>query len=117
MLCIATLPLVLIVPVNGIIEGLTAQGMTVLLSTHDVDYAYGWADEVILFHEGRVLRQGPADEVLRDREALLAANLQLPAVPRFYDALCAAGVLDPSVPCPRTMEALETLISARRAEP
>lgn len=93
--------------VNRIIESLTAQGMTVLLSTHDVDYAYGWADEVILFHEGRVLRQGSAGEVLRDRDALLAANLQPPAVPRFYEALCAAGVLDPSDPCPRSMEELE----------
>ena len=30
-----------------------ANGITVLMVTHDVNYAYEWADEILLFHEGK----------------------------------------------------------------
>ena len=32
--------------VNHIVDELTAQGITVLMSTHDVNYAFAWADEI-----------------------------------------------------------------------
>ena len=44
--------------VNTIVEHLTEQGITVLMATHDINYAYEWADEVLLFHEGKVLMHG-----------------------------------------------------------
>ena len=40
------------------------------MATHDIDYAYAWADEIVLMHEGKVIRQGTPDEVCSDREAL-----------------------------------------------
>ena len=49
--------------VNHIVEQLTEQGITVLMATHDVNYAYEWADEVMLFHEGKVLMQGTPAQV------------------------------------------------------
>lgn len=41
--------------VNHIVDQLTEQGITVCMATHDINYAYEWADEVLLFHEGKVL--------------------------------------------------------------
>ena len=40
--------------VNQIVNRLTEQGITVLMSTHDVDYAYEWADQIFLFKDGQV---------------------------------------------------------------
>ena len=39
--------------VQKIIDRLTERGITVLMATHDMDYAYSWADEIVLMHEGR----------------------------------------------------------------
>ena len=49
--------------VNHIVEQMTENGITVLMATHDVNYAYEWADEVILFHEGKVLMNGSPEQV------------------------------------------------------
>ena len=63
------------------------------MATHDIDHAYEWADEVVLMHEGKVLRQGTPYEVCTDREALEKASLELPAVVRIYERLKEKGML------------------------
>ena len=61
--------------VNHIVDELTAQGITVLMSTHDVNYAFAWADEIFLFKDGRVLKFGTPEEVFTDTSALKETNL------------------------------------------
>lgn len=51
------------VMVNHIVNQMTKDGITVLMATHDVNYAYEWADEVILFESGKVLMQGSPRQV------------------------------------------------------
>ncbi|MDO5400774.1 MAG: ABC transporter ATP-binding protein [Eubacteriales bacterium] len=99
--------------VNHLIDEMTAAGITVVLSTHDVDFAYGWADQVVLFHQGRVLTQGPPQQVLRSSQALALTNLEPPAVVGLFERLCRRGVLDPSLPCPRDMDQLEDYLVGR----
>ena len=43
--------------VNEMVDKLTEQGITVLMATHDMDYAYAWADEIVLMKDGKVLCQ------------------------------------------------------------
>ena len=57
---------------------LSAAGTTLVFTTHDVDLAWAFADEVALFDAGRVVRFGPAAEVLADRVALARAGLEPP---------------------------------------
>ena len=78
--------------VNHIVEQMTEAGITVLMSTHDVNYAYEWADEVILFQEGRVLLQASPMEVFSNEEALKATNLEAPAVLSLFETLCRKGL-------------------------
>ncbi|CCG42546.1 energy-coupling factor ABC transporter ATP-binding protein [Magnetospirillum molischianum] len=63
---------------QGVLGALAAAGTTLVLTTHDVDLAYAFADEVALFSNGRTLRQGPAAEVLADRVAMAQAGLETP---------------------------------------
>ena len=44
---------------NRIVDQLTEEGITVMMATHDADYAMKWADQVFLFKDGRVLLSGP----------------------------------------------------------
>ena len=97
--------------VRSIIGQLSESGMTILMATHDVDYAFAWADEIVLLHEGRVLRQGTPREVCGDAEAMEQANLEQPAVMRLYRRLVQKGVIDPAGEPPKTIEDLERRIS------
>ncbi len=93
--------------VRGIMEGLTERGITVLMATHDMDYAFGWADEIVLMHEGSVLKSGAPLEVCSDRETLEKANLEVPAVLRLYEKMREKGMVSLEGGVPRTMEELE----------
>lgn len=96
--------------VYRIIGQLTEQGITVMMSTHDADYAYAWADEVVLMHEGRVLCKGEPETVFRNQEALQKTNLEEPAVLRLYEKLCQKGIAGPGKGSPRTMKELESML-------
>lgn len=49
---------------------LSEEGMTMLVVTHELGFAYSVADRVLFLHEGRIHEQGTPDEILvRPREA------------------------------------------------
>ncbi len=51
-----------------ILEKLHSGGMTIVVATHDLDFAYGWADESVVMEAGRLLAHGPPAEILRRGE-------------------------------------------------
>ncbi|WP_433799046.1 energy-coupling factor ABC transporter ATP-binding protein [Actinomycetospora sp. CA-084318] len=53
---------------------LHAAGTTIVLSTHDVDLAHRWADEIAVVTDG-TFRSGDPDETLVDLELLASARL------------------------------------------
>lgn len=96
--------------VNTIVDRLTEEGITVLMATHDVNYAYEWADEVLLFHEGKVLMHGSPEQVFANRSALAQTNLEPPAVLELFESLCRKGILKSSMPLPKNLNTLERYI-------
>jgi len=51
----------------AVLDRLHAAGMTIIIATHDLDFAYGWADDGIVMEAGRLLAQGaPTEILLRD---------------------------------------------------
>jgi branched-chain amino acid transport system ATP-binding protein len=48
----------------------TERGMTFLFIEHDMEVVMGHSDKVIVMAEGRVIAQGPPDEVRRDRRVI-----------------------------------------------
>ncbi|MBL8251382.1 MAG: ABC transporter ATP-binding protein, partial [Candidatus Competibacter sp.] len=83
-------------------------GATLVFSTHDVELAFAWADEIALFDEGKVLAQGEALAVLRDRALMRKARLDPPLPLEVAEALD----LDRSA-MPRAREDLLELLRAR----
>ena len=96
--------------VHELIQGLTEQGITVLMALHDIDYAWAWADEIVLMHEGKVIRQGTLREVCEDENALKKAGLERPAVLRIYEKLKDKGVLSGGQ-IPGSMDELAEMLS------
>jgi len=88
-----------------LLERLAARGVTVLLSTHDVDFAYRWADRIHLMAAGSVIASGPAQQVARNDKALRTAGQHAPAALALHALLAARGVLAHE-PAPRSIDAL-----------
>lgn len=53
-------------------------GMLQVISTHDLDLALEWAQEVVILHEGRLLASGEPITLLQDEALLKKAHLRLP---------------------------------------
>lgn len=66
-----------------ILDELKEQGTTLIYSTHDVDLAYSWADEVVVMKEGRVLECGTVD-LMRDEKLMENACLPLPLLAELF---------------------------------
>jgi polar amino acid transport system ATP-binding protein len=53
----------LVAEVLNVIRGLAREGMTMLIATHEMGFARDIADRVCFLDEGRILEQGPPDEI------------------------------------------------------
>lgn len=63
----------------GALESLLRAHTTVVISTHDVEFALGWADSVAVLVDGRV-RHGAPNALLSDDGLVAAARLRQPLV-------------------------------------
>ena len=97
--------------VDMVIDQMTAKGITVLMSTHDVDRAFAWADEIVILDKGKLLKQGKPTEVFLDKEILAKAHLKAQSSLSLFQQLCEKGILDVRLPIPRTLEELERYLS------
>lgn len=89
------------------LAALQAGGTTPVLSTHDVDLAQRWAEEVAVVVDGRVVA-GETSAVLGDAALLRAARLGPAWAPAVHRLLAAAG----SDARPRTAAELHALLVA-----
>ncbi|GAB3801248.1 ATP-binding cassette domain-containing protein [Virgibacillus kimchii] len=69
--------------VAGLLQGLNYMGKTILLSTHDVNFAASWADMIILIHDGKVLAAG-GTSLLVNENYIRKANLHMPIISRTF---------------------------------
>ncbi len=82
-------------------EILHASGTTVVISTHDVDLAYAWADEIHVICEGKAVFSGNPDEFFGNSQKVFDASLSLPTYFSLNGSLSKArGV--PISPYPKT---------------
>lgn len=72
--------------VAALLQALNFMGKTIILSTHDVDFAASWADTIILMKEGQLLTTG-GPELLVHEDWIRKANLHLPIIARLFRML------------------------------
>ncbi|HEY4779161.1 MAG TPA: amino acid ABC transporter ATP-binding protein [Solirubrobacterales bacterium] len=65
------------------VRDLKAEGMTMVIATHEMGFAREVADEVAFLHDGRIVEQGPPERVL--------VAPQQPETQRFLSRLLEAG--------------------------
>jgi len=91
----------------SILTGLRDKGKTLLISTHNPDFAWQWSEEVILFSRGSVCRAGAREEIFYDQTLLERAGVGQPAVVKMGEALGLREAL------PGTIEELAGQVAGR----
>jgi len=64
---------------NYLVE-LNKLGKSILISTHDVNHAYSWADYVVIMNKGKILAYGNPQDIFKEKELLDKANLNQPII-------------------------------------
>lgn len=89
-----------------LLEKLSKKGITIILSTHDVDLAYSWADRIAIMYKGEVIADGEPGELFIRPEIVKRADLALPWLIEMHSELVVKGWLASSAPLPKTKDDL-----------
>lgn len=72
---------------------ISSEGKTLLISTHDVDFAWRWADRVLVMKDGELIADGTPEEIFADGELLERAHLKEPVMLEVHRTLVEHGVI------------------------
>lgn len=86
------------------------EGRTLLISTHDVDFAYRWAERVIVFAEGKIIADDTPLNVFKQEEILQKANLKHPMMFDIYDILKGKNLIPDGEVYPKNISEFQQLI-------
>ncbi|HCT92627.1 MAG TPA: ATP-binding protein [Lachnospiraceae bacterium] len=102
-------------PVNAdmleaVLGKMADDGKTILISTHDVDFAYRWAERIVVFGDGRIIADGEPLEVFRNSDILKRANLKRPMLLDIYEMLWKRGIIGQKKAYPRSVEEFAAML-------
>ncbi|WP_211263810.1 ATP-binding cassette domain-containing protein [Methanobrevibacter cuticularis] len=66
---------------------LNDEGMTIIISTHDVDLVPIYAKKINVINKGKIIKEGTPHEVFDDVDIIRKANLRLPRIAHLVEIL------------------------------
>lgn len=85
------------------------RGVTVIISTHDVDMAYSWADYIFVMKDGQVISEGTPLEIFYDQGVLQEAELSRPLLFELSEELARKGCFEEGAPAKSVKELLSRI--------
>lgn len=95
---------------EDVLEKLSMEGKTMLISVHDVDFAYRWAERILVFCHGKIIADGKPLQIFRNKEILKQANLKQPIMLEIYEALVEKHILEDAKIYPRTTQEFRNIL-------
>ncbi|OOP72119.1 energy-coupling factor ABC transporter ATP-binding protein [Clostridium beijerinckii] len=89
---------------------LGSEGKTMLISTHDVDFTYRWAERVLVFSEGKIIADGSPLEIFQNIEILKRANLKQPTMLEVYESLVEKQLLKDIKAYPKSIHEFKEML-------
>lgn len=86
-----------------ILYQLNQEGMSIVISTHDVDLVPLYASQVYIISDGRIIKEGNPPEVFGDVRTIRGANLRLPRIAHLMEILQKEDDLPFEKPYPLTI--------------
>ena len=78
---------------EAVLDKLWNMGKTLLISTHDVDFAWRWADRALVFAGGRLIADDSPRRIFQDESVVSQANLRKPVLMDVCSRLAAHGLV------------------------
>ncbi len=101
----------------NLLAGLNDAGTTIVISTHDTDLAYAWAEDAWVIIDGRIAAQGPIVRVMQEHEVLRKAHLRVPWLVEMGLAMRETWGGLAGEPLPRNRDEMTMLIQQTRGVP
>jgi len=95
-----------------IFDELNEKGITVILSTHDVELAYAWSDYVIVMKDGEIAREGTPYEIFSDDKLIHECYLEKPLILEIFEKLRSNGKIDSNSSIPKNKQELVDIINS-----
>lgn len=93
-----------------VLNKLSSENKTMIISTHDVDFAYRWADRIVVFSDGMIIGDGTPLEIFSSEEILKNANLKRPVMLDVYETLLKSNVLKgDEISYPKNIDEFKTM--------
>ena len=64
--------------VLNILNNLNKEGMSIVISSHDIEMVSQFADKIFVLYEGSIIAEGDKHQIFSDKELLKKANLKAP---------------------------------------
>lgn len=93
-----------------LLNELYLEGTTLMVSTHDTDMAYEWADDAWVMFKGRIVSQGAVSQVFCETDILTEAHLRVPALVELSRTLQDLSPEFSRASLPRSREGLSSWI-------
>ncbi len=89
------------------------KGTSIIISTHDVDLAYAWADDIYIMNQGQVTQEGKPEIVLANQPILDDAGLKRPWILEIWQHFLDQCPVLQHLPAPRNRQALLAQLQTR----
>ena len=93
-----------------VLQKMGDEGRTMLISTHDVDFAYRWAERVIVFCHGKIIADDTPLAVFKQEDILKQANLKHPMMFDVYDILKEKGIVPKGDVYPKNIAEFQAMV-------
>jgi cobalt/nickel transport system ATP-binding protein len=92
--------------IMSVLDQIHKQKKTIILSTHDVNLAYQWADEIIVMHNGEIMGQGDPVTIFKQDELISNTHLDKPWIMEVFQSLIEENLLASNIAVPKSKEEL-----------
>ena len=77
--------------VLNILNNLNEEGMTIVISSHDIEMVNSFADEIFVLNKGEIIDNGDTHQIFSNKELLKQAHLKAPVTTEILYALKEKG--------------------------
>ena len=96
-------------PVNAdmleeVLQKMAQEGKTIMISTHDVDFAYRWAERVVVFCDGKIIADDAPLAVFSNETVIRQANLKRPMMLDIFETMREKGLVKDDRSYPKNVE-------------
>ena len=96
-----------------VLKRMSSESKTLVISTHDLEFAFRWADRIIVFSEGSIIADSDPATVFNNREVLNRASLKKPILLEVYEILLANSVIKEGGKPAKNIEEFKQLFNFR----